>query len=183
MHNGLSKIIIITSLFLLLCFPVSAVSTTGEIAVTPRGDDGSAINQEVTIFYAGNPVQGGYRLTEQFGGGIIAFEDVFSSNLAAWMEECAAIGISGETGDYGTVFFPDLEYGLYLVTSGETGMADFRPYLVCVSEEIPYVDIYPEAKLSSYENPLTADRFSPTLFLLLMLISADGFVAIRKYFR
>lgn len=98
----------------------------------PVTEDGS-----VTIYLVGTPISGGYRLSETFGGGVVALEDVYSVALANWLAEQAdSGGTQLRLDDRGYADFTGLTEGLYLLVQEQPipGYYPMSPFLV----ELPY---------------------------------------------
>lgn len=103
----------------------------------------------VTIYRAGTPISGGYRLTEAFGGGVVAREDVYSVALAAWLAEQAKFGGTELLLDArGCADFTGLSEGLYLLVqqTPTPGYCPMAPFLV----ELPY-----EGQWDLQANPIS----------------------------
>ena len=159
----------------------------GSVQVSLRCGDTPVEGAAVMLCRAGQAIPEGYLLERRFGGGIIMAEDVFSGDLARWMADSAGEGLVGATDEEGRVRFSDLAWGLYLVTQPEAreGYHKMEPYLLCISEELPEADTYPEILRA---NPRTGDPILPVLagasmaasFLLLICFLRKA-AGIREY--
>lgn len=143
---------------------VRATDNSGEIRVNLRDGDLVVTDGSVDLYLAGLPVPEGYLLGQEFGGGIIAGEDVVSADFAQWMAARAGIGMRRTADAQGVVRFTGLEPGLYLIRQVEPcqGYLPIKPMLACVSEEIDIVDTYPKLKFSG-SLPNTAQ--APDLYV------------------
>ena len=130
----------------------SAQTEGGRVDVVVRRGETPLEGCQVEIFRAGEALEEGYRLEQAFGGGVILMQDVFSPDLARWMAEGAENGFAAETDAEGRASFGELAFGLYLVTSPEE---EFLPYLVSVSQELPYIDTYPQSERITFALPKT----------------------------
>ena len=136
----------LAGVFLCLVIPVSAESDMGEICCWLSFGEEPVTDGSLEICRAGDPVPEGYRLESEFGGGIIAGEDVPSAAFARWMSEKAGAGQVVRVNRNGLARFRDLEPGMYLIRQKE-GFQNYysiEPYLACVSEELLLIDTYPE---------------------------------------
>ena len=121
--------------FLLALIPMEAHAIgEGSIRVDLLGDGGPIPGAEIRLYLAGTPVENGYRLTDDFGGGMITQTDVFSPELATWLSQRATDGWVDITDPFGSVIFWDLDEGLYLVTQPDAcgGYGPFEPFLVMI---------------------------------------------------
>ena len=143
---------------------VRATDNSGEIRVNLRNGDLAVTDGSVDLYLAGLPVPEGYLLGQEFGGGIIAGEDVVSADFAQWMAARASTGMRRTADDQGVVRFMGLEPGLYLIRQVEPcrGCLPFKPMLACISEGIDIVDTYPKLR-SSGSLPNTAQ--APDLYI------------------
>ena len=113
--------------------PASAAET-GTIIV--HMDYGAQVSGgEVMLYSVADAVEGGYRLKEFCGGGVIRQEDAHSADLALWLaKRCTFGGISKEADEKNTVEFSGLSQGLYVVvqTRAPAGWGCAAPFLVSV---------------------------------------------------
>ena len=166
---------VLTLGILLLSVPRARAAQTGSIRVE-TGEEGVA----VTLYHAGTPVTGGYRLDEAFGGGLVRWGDLPSEALAPWLAEHAgATGNTQKVNESGSADFPDLEPGLYLVTLTENARRT-DAFVV----ELPYEDIWQitvQPKGNGTEPPPTGQSTAPFLWAAGTLLSGTGLLAlIRK---
>ena len=166
---------VLTLGILLLSVPRARAAQTGSIRV-----EAGAEGVTVTLYHAGTPVTGGYRLDEVFGGGLVRWGDLPSEALAAWLAEHAgATGNTQKVNESGSADFPDLEPGLYLVTLTENARRT-DAFVV----ELPYEDIWQitvQPKGNGTEPPPTGQSTAPFLWAAGTLLSGTGLLAlIRK---
>ena len=137
---------------------VQATDNSGEIRVNLRDGELVVTDGSMEVYLAGQPVPEGYLLGQEFGGGIIAGEDVPSPDFAQWMAARAGTGMIRTADEQGVVRFTGLEPGLYLVRQCEPSQGYFSisPYLACITEEINIVDTYPKLK-STGSLPRTSE--------------------------
>lgn len=149
---------------------------TGSIQVVlePRSSAGGA----VTLYRAGAAEEGGYRLSEVYGGGLVRWGDLPSEALASWLaEHAAAEGTVKQLDKDGSAFFPDLLPGLYLIKQTEpiSGENNMRPFVV----ELPYEDIWqitvqPQAEPAAQEPPPTGQSPAVLAAAPVMIVSGLG---------
>lgn len=148
---------------------------TGSIQVVlePRSSAGA-----VTLYRAGVAVEGGYRLSEVYGGGLVRWGDLPSEALASWLaEHAAAEGTTMPLDKDGSAFFPDLAPGLYLIKQTEPVSAEdnMKPFVV----ELPYEDIWqitvqPQAEPAAQEPPPTGQNSAVLAAVPVMVVSGLG---------
>ena len=110
---------------------------TGSMRVSLGREDTVTKGGSVTIYQVGTAISGGYRLSEAFGGGVVAWEDVYSVALANWLAEQAKSGGTELLLDAdGYAGFTGLTEGLYLLVQEQPtpGYYPMAPFLV----ELPY---------------------------------------------
>lgn len=139
----------------------------------------------VTIYRAGTPIAGGYRLTEAFGGGVVALEDVYSVALAAWLAELAEFGGTELLLDAdGNADFTGLDEGLYLLVQEQPtpGYYPMAPFVV----ELPYkgqwdIQANPQSEPLPEVIPKTGQSIFPLIAGVTMVYSGLGVaVLVRK---
>lgn len=170
----LKRLLCAAAAMLVLTGPmVRAEETRGEIACWLQFGEEPVRDGGLELIRAGDPVPEGFRLGEEFGGGIIAGEDIPSAAFAQWMSQKAGPGLEQEPDRLGRVRFRDLEPGIYLIRQGRESRdyCDIEPYLACVSPELSTVDTYP-AVLPKSTIPRTAEApeiYAATLGIALTL--------------
>ena len=155
---------------MLLCsvsMRANAMQWEGTIRVSLDAGELPVINGSVTLYQVGVPVDGGYRITECFGGGLIKQEDVFSENLAQWLAESAeANGKTLYLDVEGDATFTNLQDGLYLVVQTEAmeGFHLIDPFLTVVGGEFgTRIHVQPKTEPIIWENPQTGQPIMPLL--------------------
>lgn len=174
-------IVILLMLAALLSLSVSAGASELKGSVEVKLDAGElpVINGAVTIYLVGIPIEGGYRLLDRYGGGIVRAEDVDSRNLAFWLGELTDSGRELLLDVDGRVVFSGVEEGLYLVeqTQRMDGFYPFRAFLAEVPSGGRWTRRFePAVSPITDEPPCTGDL---TLYLgtLAMLLSGSGLIA------
>lgn len=171
-HKLLSAL---TCLLLLWAVPGRCFAEEGSMRIS-LGQEGQVTRGgSVTIYRAGTPISGGYRLTEAFGGGVVAQEDVYSVALAAWLAEQAEFGGTELLLDAdGYADFNGLSEGLYLLVQEQAtpGYYPMAPFLV----ELPYqgqwdIQANPKSEPLPEVIPQTGQSPLPVLACLAMVYS------------
>lgn len=176
MRRGIWLLCIVASL--LVMAPVAAAETRGSIWVKLDAGDLAVINGAVTLYQVGVKVEDGYRITEDFGGGIVKLEDADSDNLARWLAESA--GENGMTlllDADGNAVFSELEEGLYMLVQTERidGFYPIYPVLLSIPEGTIWdVQLYREPVPVVTEIPKTGQSMFPFLGILGMVLSSAG---------
>lgn len=172
------------AVLLLFAPEVAASERTGSIQVKLEAGDLAVTNGAVSLYQVGTGAEGGYRIREAFGGGIVRPEDAHSEYLAQWLAETA-----GETGDSmlldadGQACFPGLEEGLYLLVQTERmdGFYPILPVLVTVpQEEVWDISLYREPVPVVTEIPKTGQTPVPAAGVLGMFLSGTGLLLCVK---
>ena len=172
---------ILLTLVILFSLSTSAEATEMKGSLEVKLDAGElpVINGAVTIYLVGVPIEGGYRLLDRYGGGIVRAEDVGSRNLAFWLGELTDSGRELLLDVDGRVVFSGVEEGLYLVeqTQRMDGFYPFRAFLA----EVPLGGRWtrrfePAVSPITDEPPCTGDL---TLYLgtLSMFLTGSGLIA------
>lgn len=149
------------------------------------GQEGQVISGgSVVLYQVGQPISGGYRLDEEFGGGAVTWEDSSSMALAAWLAEQAEFGgkeIQLDADGYGD--FTGLPQGLYLLVQGQSvpGYRAMEPFLV----EMPYegqweLQANPRMRKIPEVTPETGDGFFPVLACYAMAASGLGIAILAR---
>lgn len=151
---------------------------TGSIRIVLETGTQTVTSGSVTLYHAGVPAQGGYRLDEVFGGGLVRWGDLPSESLAPWLaEHVAAEGTTLLLDADGSAEFFNLEPGLYLLKQREpvTGYKTIESFVV----ELPYEDIWqitvlPKMEPITGEPPPTGQQPGPAIAALVLFVSGLG---------
>lgn len=178
LKRGMMIVLVIVAVFSLSA-SAKATEMKGSVEVKLDAGELPVINGAVTIYLVGVPIEGGYRLLDRYGGGIVRTEDVDSRNLAFWLGELTDNGRELLLDVDGRVVFSGVEEGLYLVeqTQRMDGFYPFRTFLAEVPAGIQWTRRFePAVNPITDEPPCTGDL---TLHLgaLGMLLSGGGLVA------
>ena len=182
-RKSLAAALLIGTIFS-LAIPISAESAMGEICCWLSFGEEAVTDGALEICRAGEPVPEGYRLGPEFGGGIIAGEDVPSAAFARWMSEKAEQGTVVKVNRNGLVRFRDLEPGMYLIRQAE-GFRDYysvEPYFACVSEELLLIDTYPELipKSSGPRTDQYSEVYTASMGIAFALTGLSLFMEVKK---
>jgi len=176
MKRGVWLLLIMICLFAMA--PVASAETRGSIWVQLNAGDLAVTNGAVTLYQVGFKVEDGYRITEEFGGGIVKFEDADSDNLARWLAESA--GEKGRTlllDADGNAVFSELEEGLYMLVQTERmdGFYPVYPVLLSIPQENVWdVQLLREPVPVVTEIPKTGQSPVPFFGVLGMVLSSAG---------
>ena len=175
--------VLFSALLFFICIPVAVfASGEGTIQIDLKGAGKPIQGAPIRVYFAGTPIEGGYRLTETFGGGMITQLDVFSPELADWLSERASGGWRGTTNRDGTVSFQGLNEGLYLVVQpkGKGGYQPFTPFLITIPWDGDQwiITATPKTEQEITVVPDTSDPGTVDKGLLGMAISGTGLVVL-----
>lgn len=161
-----------------------AAEQYGSIRLRLDAGDLAVTNGAVTLHQVGYPVEGGYRIAENFGGGMIRRQDAASANLAQWLAESAdETGMTMLLDADGNVIFSDLEEGLYILVQTERmdGFYPIRPILFSIPEgEQWHMELYRQPVPVVTEIPPTGQSPVPFLGILGMILSSAGLILCGK---
>ena len=169
-------------LFLLLALvaPVFAAGA-GSLSVTLSCGELPVKNGGmITVYKVGEPEDGGYRMSKNYGGGWVSGAETGSASLPQWLaEQSGGGGITRHVDADGNVTFSPLEAGLYLVvqTDAAAGYYPISPFLV----ELPYlnqwhVQAMPKMEALPQETPETGDATCIVFFVWCLLTSGGALV-------
>ena len=157
---------------------VNATKNEGKIRIWLDAGELPVTNGALTLYQVGTPVEGGYRLADSFGGGMVKEADATSDYLAQWLTET-----TGKTGKTllldvdGNATFSNLEEGLYLIEQTER-MDGFYPipsFLAVISAENHWeVHAEPKTEPIIADNPQTGQPFAPLLGAMGLVLSGVG---------
>lgn len=168
------------ALLLVLMLPTRAmaVEESGSVRLDILIEDMAVTRGAVTMYRVGFPVQEGYRIVEEFGGGIVQKADAESPHLAQWLAQSAGEGGTARLLDAdGDAVFSGLEDGLYLIVQTEEmdGFYSVSPQLVMLPREKNWnvtVELLPVPIVA--ENPSTGEGATVLLGLVGMMGSGLG---------
>ena len=131
--------------FAFMSVDTNAQAATGKINCWLQWGEHPVKDGSLEICRIGDPVQEGYQLLPEFGGGIIAGEEIPSEAFALWIAQKAGWGTEREPDRNGLVCFDGLEPGIYLIRQGSESESylPIAPYLACVSVELSVIDTFP----------------------------------------
>ena len=167
------------TLLLLVAVPAKAAAEArGSIQVRMDIGDMPVIHGAVQLHQVGVKTEGGYRITEAFGGGTVRYDDIHSDHLTQWLAQTAdGKGMSLLLDADGTAVFSGLEEGLYLLVQTERidGFYPIYPVLQTVPEGDCWdVSIFREPVPVVTEIPKTGESPLLLLSILGMLLSSAG---------
>ena len=180
---------VIASLVLLcavsgLATGAKAAETYGSIRVKLDAGDLAVTNGAVTLYQVGYRVEDGYRIAENFGGGMVRQQDADSANLAQWLAESAdESGMTMLLDADGNAIFSELEEGLYILVQTERmdGFYPIRPMLLSVPQQEQWnLEIYRQPVPVVTEIPRTGQSPAPFLGILGMILSSAGLILCGK---
>ena len=158
--------------------PAKGAEMRGSVEIKLDAGELPVTNGAVTMYLVGVPDEGGYRLLDRYGGGVVRSEDVHSGNLAYWLRELAGSGKELLLDVDGRVVFSGVEEGLYLLvqTQRMDGFYPFRAFLAEVPAGNQWTRRYEPAVMPiTDEPPCTGDMTLP-LAILSMALSGGGLV-------
>lgn len=170
-----------------LVIPAKAVQGNGTISVTLDYEDGRIHDGELTLHLVGVPGEGGFRLHQSYGGGMIRDEDLQSPELAQWLAESVhGIQIPRILDADGNVSYTGLGEGLYLLIQSETaaGDAPIDPFLIPIPCYGQWnVMAYPKVRQLLTESPKTGQHPAPIIGAMGMVLSGLGLILCAEKFR
>ena len=125
MRRGMMALLVLAAV-VLLSVGAGASEMKGSVEVKLDAGELPVTNGAVSMYLVGVPTEGGYRLLDRYGGGIVRSEDAASSNLAYWLRELAGSGQELLLDVDGRVVFSGIEEGLYLLVQTQ-GWTDSIP--------------------------------------------------------
>jgi len=171
-------ILVTTILMMGMSLPAAAAESTGSIRVSLDYGDSPVDRGEMVVYRVAVPLEGSYRLAENFGGGVIRQEDACSPELAQWLSErIASGGVRQQLDREGRAVFSGLEQGLYLVvqTEAPTGWYCAAPFLVPVPLDGEWeVLAYPKMAVLLTQSPKTGQHPAPLIGAMGLVLSGMG---------
>ena len=122
-----------------------AQGTTGKINCWLQWGEDPVREGSLEICRIGDPGEEGYSLLPEFGGGIVAGEEIPSEAFALWISQKASEGLEQEPDRNGLVCFENLNPGIYLIRQHMESNSYYpiSPYLACISQELSVIDTFP----------------------------------------
>lgn len=159
-----------------LAVPARAAEETGTIRVTLQNGETLVPDGAVSLYLAATPMDGDYRLTEAFGGGVIREGEALSPALAQWLASMAeSEGWEKELDGLGSAEYKDLEEGLYLLIQSQrsTGYYTMEPMMVQIPCQTQWhVQAYP--MMTEVTLPSTGQSPAPFFGAVGMILSGTG---------
>lgn len=170
--------LVATVLMMGLKLPAAATENTGSIRVSLDYGGAPVDRGEVAVYCVAEPLEGSYRLAENYGGGIIRQEDACSPELAQWLSErTASVGDRQPLDPEGRAVFSGLEKGLYLVVQTEApqGWYCAAPFLVPIPLDGEWeVLAYPKLSVLLTQSPKTGQHPAPLIGAMGLVLSGTG---------
>ena len=165
--------LLLTALVLSLSVTAGASEMKGSVEVKLDTGELPVTNGAVTLYLVGVPIEGGYRLLDRYGGGVVRSEDAGSGNLAYWLGELAGGGKELLLDVDGRVVFSGVEEGLYLLvqTQRMDGFWPFRVFLAEVPAGQQVLRYEPVVQPITEEPPCTGDL---TIYLSVLGMALSG---------
>ena len=176
MVRRMAVALIVLTLTMYLGIPASAAQA-GTIRVQL---DYGAISSagKVELYPVAEPVEGGYRLKDSFGGGVIRKEEACSPELAQWLAERTLNGgINQHLDAQGGAEFSGLETGLYLLiqTEAPKGWRCAAPFLVPLPMDGEWeVLACPKQGILMTQSPKTGQHPAPVFGAMGLVLSGTG---------
>lgn len=179
MVKRLSLALLTAALALSLGLPARAAEEGGSIRIMLDVGDLAATNGAVTLYQVGLEISDGYRILEEFGGGMVKEADARSPHLAQWLTQMTGEGGTTRLLDAdGCAEFSRLPDGLYLLVQTEQmdGFYAFRPFLVTLPlEGERSVQVSPLIQpIVVDEIPATGQHPAPILAAMVLVVSGLG---------
>ena len=177
MKRGIPALCLI-AVVLWLSVRAGAAGLKGSVEVKLDAGELPVTNGAVTLYPVGIPTDGGYRLLDRYGGGVVRSEDAESRNLAYWLGELADGGREILLDAEGRAVFSGVEQGLYLVeqTQRMDGFYPFRAFLAEVPAGDQWTRRFTPAVLPITDEPPCTSDVTIYLALLGMALSGTGLV-------
>lgn len=170
-----------------LQLPAQATDEKGSISVTVRHSGATGCGGAVALYRVGDRAEGGFRLTQDCGGGYIKGEDIHSPMLAQWLTEAVEQEPVPRILDAdGNAFFSGLSGGLYLLTQTEwdNGFSPVKPFLVPLPCNGQWeVAAFPKAGMILTEPPATGQHPAPIIGAMGMVGSGLALILLAEKFR
>jgi len=174
-------------LWLGLALPVQAAENRGSISVTMDYGDQQIHDGSVTLYQVATVTEGGYLLTQAFGGGLVRQEESRSKALAGWLAETAeGLCLPRILDADSNAHFMGLGEGLYLLVQSEStkGFQDMDPMLIpmpCYGQwEVLAAPLVGQLLT---EAPSTGQHPAPIISAMTLVLSGVGLILCADKFR
>ena len=170
--------LLLTAAVLSLSVTAGASEMKGSVEVKLDAGELPVTNGAVTMYLVGVPTGDGYRLLDRYGGGVVRYADVGSSNLAYWLGELSDGGKELMLDVDGRAVFSGVEPGLYLMeqTQRMDGFYPFRAFLVEVPAGGQWTRRFEPLLLPITDEPPCTGDVTTYLAVLGMALSGGGLV-------
>ena len=177
--------LLLTAAVLSLSANAAAAQMKGSVEVKLDAGELPVTNGAVSMYLVGVPTEGGYRLLDRYGGGVVRSEDVGSGNLAFWLAELADGGKELLLDVDGRAVFSGVEPGLYLMdqTHRMDGFYPFRAFLAEVPAGGQWTRRFEPVTLPITDEPPCTGDVTTYLAVLSMALSGGGLVCCRIWGR
>ena len=170
--------LLLTAAVLSLSATAGAAALKGSVEIQLEVGDLPVTNGAVTMYLVGVPVEGGYRLLDRYGGGVVRSEDTESGNLAYWLSELSDGGKELLLDVDGRAVFSGVEPGLYLLeqTRRMDGFYPFRAFLAEVPAGGQWTRRFEPMVIPITDEPPCTGDVTTYLAVLSMALSGGGLV-------
>ena len=177
MKRGIIALMVIGTL-LSLSIRAGASEMKGSVEVKLDTGELPVTNGAVTMYLVGVPTEGGYRLLDRYGGGVVRSEDAGSGNLAYWLSELSDGGKELLLDVDGRVVFSGVEPGLYLLeqTRRMDGFYPFRAFLAEMPAGGQWIQRFEPMVIPITDEPPCTGDATTYLAVLSMALSGGGLV-------
>lgn len=131
----------------------------------------------VALYRVGDFEETHFRLSDDYGGGTVSFDEFLAPEFAAELVQLARNGYVKAADLTGTVEFSGREAGLYLVVqrSAPQGYEPFAPFLVSLPWDGDLWEVRAEPKLEEVQ-PQTGDQAHPDRWFAVMCLCGAGLI-------
>ena len=169
MKRGIIALMVIGTL-LSLSIRAGASEMKGSVEVKLDTGELPVTNGAVTMYLVGVPIEGGYRLLDRYGGGVVRSEDAGSGNLAYWLSELSDGGKELLLDVDGRVVFSGVEPGRM------DGFYPFRAFLAEMPADNQWTRCFEPMVLPITDEPPCTGDATTYLAVLSMALSGGGLV-------
>ena len=174
MRRKILCVVLFFAVCAMLCLPAYANAGTIRVHIGGPG--------EVTLYRVGVFEREHFRLSDEYGGGLVTFDDVLLPELAAWLAVRSSGGVTRTARD-GVAVFSGLMEGLYLAVQEDGGN---DPLLIILpwDGDTWNLDVKPERDGIPAEIPQTGDKSVVVISSWVMAAAMLGLLVIgsrKKY--